>query len=218
MTSTRAASSERRRARVRREMARHAIELCLRQGFQATTVEEIAAAADYHPSSFFRYFATKEEAVFFGLPELNHWFAHACAQIGPDDDVWRRMRAACVGAVEEFARSDAATTRAQFTLWTTDPGLRAPLSEAFATWERIVAERFAAIAGLDRPDLRAHMIGAAMIGAFRTAVTMGITDAGAFAEHVDRAIEVLAAGLRPPTGSAARSGSPPGRPGLTSAP
>jgi AcrR family transcriptional regulator len=196
----RAASSERRRARVRREIARHAVDLCLRQGFQATTVEDIATAADYHASSFFRYFASKEEAVFVGLPELTEWFCHRCAEIQPDGDVWAQLREVCVGAIEEFARLDPGTAGDQFRLWTTDPALQAPLAEAFAAWERIVAGRIATMAGLTRPDLGAHLIGVAVVGAFRTAITMGISDPRTFAEHVDQAIRLLAGGLQvPPT-------------------
>jgi|SRR5581483_1420538 len=196
----RAASSRRRRARIRREIAGHAIRLCLRQGFHATTVEDIATAADYHPSSFFRYFSSKEEAVFLGLPELDEWFRLRCEEIGPGDDVWKRLRETCVGAIEEFARNDADTAAAQFQLWTSDPALQAALAEAFATWERIISARLAVIAGLGEPDLRAHLMGVAVIGAFRTGIRMGISDAATFADHIDQAINLLATGLQPPTG------------------
>ena len=47
--------------------ARHlidaAIELCERQGFERTTVEQIAAIADVSPRTFSRYFATKDAVV-----------------------------------------------------------------------------------------------------------------------------------------------------------
>ena len=52
---------ELRRSRVRRDLAHCAVTLMAEKGFEATTVvEEIARAADYHPSSFFRYFNSKE--------------------------------------------------------------------------------------------------------------------------------------------------------------
>jgi len=40
-----------------------AIDLCNRQGFERTTVDQIAAAADVSPRTFSRYFATKEAVV-----------------------------------------------------------------------------------------------------------------------------------------------------------
>ncbi len=40
-----------------------ALELCATQGFGATTVDQIAEAVDVSARTFFRYFATKQEAV-----------------------------------------------------------------------------------------------------------------------------------------------------------
>jgi AcrR family transcriptional regulator len=54
---------ERRRRLVRDEIRRVAIELFAERGFDAVTVEDIAAAAGTSPRTFFRYFATKDEVV-----------------------------------------------------------------------------------------------------------------------------------------------------------
>ena len=45
-----------------------AMDLCSRNGYEHTTVEQIAAAADVSPRTFSRYFATKD-AVFLTLIE-----------------------------------------------------------------------------------------------------------------------------------------------------
>jgi AcrR family transcriptional regulator len=55
---------ERRRIRTRRTIQAQALRLFAAKGFQATTIEEIAAAAEMAPRTFFRYFPTKEEVVF----------------------------------------------------------------------------------------------------------------------------------------------------------
>ncbi|MGW3986754.1 TetR/AcrR family transcriptional regulator [Streptomyces sp. NPDC004830] len=55
--------TERRKAETRMEIARAAAGLFVRHGLRATRAEDIAQAAGIAPRTFYRYFATKEEAV-----------------------------------------------------------------------------------------------------------------------------------------------------------
>jgi AcrR family transcriptional regulator len=68
---------ERKKQRTRATLIDAAMELCLRQGYDQTTVEQIAAAADVSPRTFSRYFATKD-AVFLTLIED---YADAVAEV-----------------------------------------------------------------------------------------------------------------------------------------
>ncbi|MFE8948214.1 TetR/AcrR family transcriptional regulator [Streptomyces sp. NPDC007856] len=61
--STPVSLTERRKAETRTEIARAAAALFVRQGLRATRAEDIAQAAGIAPRTFYRYFATKEEAV-----------------------------------------------------------------------------------------------------------------------------------------------------------
>src|SRR5207344_3192834 len=54
---------ERKKARTRAAIREHAFRLFRAQGYDATTVEQIAEAAEVSPSTFFRYFPTKEDVV-----------------------------------------------------------------------------------------------------------------------------------------------------------
>lgn len=54
---------ERKKQRTRATLIDAAVELCLRQGYEQTTVDQIAAAADVSPRTFSRYFATKDAVV-----------------------------------------------------------------------------------------------------------------------------------------------------------
>ena len=51
---------ERKKLRTRATLLDAAVELCDRQGFERTTVDQIAAIADVSPRTFSRYFATKD--------------------------------------------------------------------------------------------------------------------------------------------------------------
>jgi AcrR family transcriptional regulator len=59
---------ERKKQRTRAMLIDAAMDLCVRQGYEQTTVEQIAEAADVSSRTFSRYFATKD-AVFLTLIE-----------------------------------------------------------------------------------------------------------------------------------------------------
>jgi AcrR family transcriptional regulator len=68
---------------MRRTIQAQALRLFADKGFQATTIEEIAAAAEMAPRTFFRYFPTKEEVVFWAeYPPMLAGFVAA----RPDDE------------------------------------------------------------------------------------------------------------------------------------
>ncbi len=54
---------ERKKARTKATIQREAVRMFLDRGYDATTVEQVAAAAEVAPSTVFRYFPTKEDLV-----------------------------------------------------------------------------------------------------------------------------------------------------------
>jgi AcrR family transcriptional regulator len=76
---------ERKRARTRRAIVDAATELFERDGYDETTIADIAAAAEIGTRTFFSYFASKEDLLF---PESDARVAaaiEAIANRGPDD-------------------------------------------------------------------------------------------------------------------------------------
>ncbi|TMD49414.1 MAG: TetR family transcriptional regulator [Chloroflexi bacterium] len=56
---------ERKKQKTRESIQRAALRLFVKQGYEETTIEQIAAAAEISPSTFFNYFPTKEDVVLF---------------------------------------------------------------------------------------------------------------------------------------------------------
>jgi AcrR family transcriptional regulator len=61
---------ERKKAKTRAAIQRHALRLFREHGYAGTTIEQIAEAAEVSPSTFFRYFPTKEDVVLYDPTDL----------------------------------------------------------------------------------------------------------------------------------------------------
>ena len=86
---------------VRAEIALVAMRLFLEQGFDKTTVDQIAAEAGLSRTSFFRYFATKEDVILGHLEELGQKVLEALAARPAQEPVWHSLRRAFDLIIEE---------------------------------------------------------------------------------------------------------------------
>lgn len=123
---------ERKKAETRQRLQEHALRLFVERGYEATTVEQIAAAAGVSHMTFFRYFPTKEDAV---LSDSYDPLLVAAIRARPrTEDPVTRIRAALragLGAIYPHIK-EALLVRTRLALRT--PALRARLWEnQFAT-------------------------------------------------------------------------------------
>ncbi len=83
---------ERKKAKTRLVIQEQALRLFREQGYERTTVEQIAEAAEVSPSTFFRYFPTKEDVVLYDA--LDPFLMAAFRRQPKDTSALRAMQAA----------------------------------------------------------------------------------------------------------------------------
>lgn len=175
-------SRDRRRLRTRRELAAAAVRLFEERGVGDVTVEEIAAAADYSASTFFRLFPRKEDAVFFDMP---YRLDALRAALDPDAR-WPQIKAALAEHAASWEADDPAFAAARVRLFHREPQLAGPYLEYCQQYEDWLTDVFAH----RRPAINARLAAACVVAALRTAFTLQAQGeaesvAAAFAQAVD---------------------------------
>ena len=134
---------ERTRRAVREEVASQAWQLFARQGFEGTTVDQIAAAAGMSRRSFFRYFASKENLLLEGLLEAGQRVADDVAARPPEEPVWTALRRGLQPLADELEEHHEYAR--PLTVMLRESGLRATVQERRVRLEEtltpLIAER-----------------------------------------------------------------------------
>ncbi|HEY4459110.1 MAG TPA: TetR family transcriptional regulator [Pseudonocardiaceae bacterium] len=95
------------------------------QGFEGTTVAEIAATAGLTERTFFRYFADKREVLFFGHEEFQRSFTDPIkAADGTQDPMSIVATALESGAAQRLPEERRVWSRARYAVIDSDPGLQ----------------------------------------------------------------------------------------------
>jgi AcrR family transcriptional regulator len=189
---------ERKKARTRASLREHALRLFREQGYQNTTVEQIAAAAEVSPSTFFRYFPTKEDLVL--QDDMDTRMIAAFERQPPGLGPIAAVRAAARQMFTAYSPADMDLIRETTRLMMTVPEIRARAMDEFARTITVVAEAIAKRAGRSPDDLAVRAAAGAIIGVIMS-VTMpweGWSEEASFEDtfgHIDEALGLLEAGL-----------------------
>jgi AcrR family transcriptional regulator len=135
------------RASVRDQIAEQALLLFDEKGFDATTVDDIAAAVGISARSFFRYFPTKEDAVIGDPSALAGVIRDAAAARPSDESAWVALRRA-LDPFEVTDRADITRALRHMRVMMSTASLRARNVEKHIVWavtlEPVIIERLAA--------------------------------------------------------------------------
>jgi AcrR family transcriptional regulator len=155
---------ERKRQQTRERLTRAAMALFLERGFEATTLDDIAAAADISRRSFFHYFASKEDVVFAWQEEITAALTAAVAARPASES----MLAAAENAISAVARQlEPGEAIAMARLKRDNPALQARDQVKYEKLERALAEALGKRAGHKAEKLQARLVAMITTGAMR---------------------------------------------------
>jgi AcrR family transcriptional regulator len=153
---------ELKKARTRAEIQRQALLLFQRQGYAATTIEQIAAAAEVSQSTFFRYFPAKEDVVLYDDydPILMAALVRQPAELSPIAAIRRTLREVYAQIPQDRIELEIQRGR----LINSEPELRARAQQAAIDTADLLAEAVAERVGRDSHDFEVRNLVGAVIG------------------------------------------------------
>lgn len=196
MSAKRQDLRERTRQAVRAQLMDVAWELFVQQGYDATTVDEIATAVGMSQRSFFRYFASKEDVVLVKFEKVGALLADELAGRPAAEDPWTALRRSfdvIVDATERDPRYGLVLLR----ITDQSPALRAGRVEQQKRWQDLLSPLVAERMGLSTADHdpRPVALTAAALACFSVANGVWLESDGA--ESLRRLVDDAMGAVRP---------------------
>lgn len=180
---------ERKKERTRRTIREEAFRLFRAQGYAETTVEQIAAAAEVSPSTFFRYFPSKEELAL--ADDLDPIMFRALDAQPLDISPLEAFRRATLAAFDMLTPEELAFETERIRLLYSDPELRGAVAKEFDRNIKLVAEITARRTGRAPEDFEVRAFAGALTGAM-----LALIDIEPFSpEQIIRVVDFLGAGM-----------------------
>ena len=177
------------------DVARAALELFRRQGYDETTVDEIAAAVGVSRRTFFRYYESKRDTVW---GEFDAELVRLAEQLSaaPADEPMMDVLRRAVMVTNRFGAGELDDLRIRMGLISTVPTLVADSAVRYTEWCDVVAGFASSRLGGSPEDLGPQTVARAALGAAMAAFTCwAADDRDDLAGEVDRAFRLLASGF-----------------------
>ncbi len=185
---------QRKKAKTRLAIREHAMALFKDQGYDKTTVEQIAAAAEVSPSTFFRYFPSKEEVVLQDDYDALLIAAFHAQEVGVPP--LQALRNAISEVFLSMPEGQQAQEAERVRLMTEVPELRARMLAQVSEMIQMLAEAVAERVGRQSDDFEVRTFAGALVGvALGIAASSGDDPGNDYLEQFDRALALLEAGL-----------------------
>jgi AcrR family transcriptional regulator len=193
---------ERKKLRTRRALIEAALRLFVERGYEETTLAEIAAAVDISPRTFFSYFATKEDVIFFDSQVRLDRAIAMLAERRPGETVAELMLRVVEHALAWASAPDdeaAGLTAARIHLIMSVPALQARALHVLVDSQRRIAEALHRAHPEELGLVEAFALVGALLGA-PTITAMALLDRGDPPDQVwaaaRQALDIAVQGLR----------------------
>ena len=154
---------ERKKQKTRDTIIKVALDLFAEQGYEQTTIAEIADAAEVSPRTIFAYFPTKEDIVFCQLPETRERLAQALRERPDGATALDALRDFIAGSLDSDPN---AVLRKR--ILQSDETLRRGERARSGPFEQLMVEAIAEDLNADPDDIRPQIVAAAAAAAFTT--------------------------------------------------
>jgi mycofactocin system transcriptional regulator len=187
---------EARREGTRARIERAALDLFTRDGFEGVTIDEVAEVAGTSRRTYFRYFATKADAVWGDFSAHVDRLAALLRDSGSGQTVLASICDAYV-EVNDYAPRDLPLLRQRMQLILTEPALLAHSQVRYADVDRVVAEYVALRTGTEPDELLPRLVATSTRAAATTAFEAWLTSpAFSLDKALRTAFDELASGFR----------------------
>ncbi|MGH7863173.1 MAG: TetR family transcriptional regulator [Candidatus Dormibacteraceae bacterium] len=165
---------ERKKLKTREAIRREAFRLFRDQGYAATTVEQIAAAVEISPSTFFNYFPNKDAVVL--RDDYDPLLLAKYRDQPPEVSPVRALRNAMFEVFSGLSDEELAAERERQRLIMSEPELRAALLVEFADLIQQIAAPLAERVGRTPDDFRIRLAAGALIGVMMAVMVAAADD------------------------------------------